>query len=190
MTLRGFLLIQENLARQGRQYDASQSTLSLALTPEMVSTFFEGHGTDDPFLDSFGRPTFFLTTSEEFLDVDPVGVAINGVSIGVVPLLGTSVGAHYALALDDVALDALRSSDSFVANNFTADIAFRFGSGSFRVATEWDFDLGELPHWGIGLTGPALGAVDVRVPAPNGRLLLLVSTEALLGARRGRRGRK
>lgn len=163
----------EGLALQGQQYDATHSALSLSLPTDLVQTFFEGHGTDDPALDKYGRPTFLLTTVEESPDLGPVGVSINGVPIGQILMQGSSQGGNYSLPLDEVALNSLLASNSFVSNNYLADVAFSFASGSFRVATEWDFLLGELPHWGVGLTGPALATAPV--PEPRGLFLIVGS---------------
>jgi len=76
-----------------------------------------------------------------------------------------------------------------------APIQFTFPSGSFRVATEWDFELDHLSHYGVGLATPAVGFEFVEpsasVPAIHpitavliAALMMVVGAAALGRARR------
>lgn len=141
----------------GKTYMAGDDTMSLAMPESLVATFFEGHGADDPLLDPIGAPIVLVTTAEESPGIGSVSVSVNDVPVGFISMAGSSTGGHYVLTIPDPALAQLRSGpNSFAARNHTATIQFGFTSGWFRVATQDDADLGNLPHWGIGITGPAL----------------------------------
>ncbi|MGH7176561.1 MAG: hypothetical protein ACREJC_04190, partial [Tepidisphaeraceae bacterium] len=167
---------------QGETYTPASAAVSLELLPDVVSDFFEGTLDDDPDLDSAGRPTLRITTSEEIGLVDPVSVFLDGIDIGQVDMDGSTLGGDYSLELSDSALTQMR--DLGVLSDNLVDVSFGIPTGSFRVATEWDFDLRDLSHWGIGLTGPGLMG---EVPEPAS---LLMPTVMMLIAIRQRRAGK
>ncbi len=173
---------QPDAPRQGRSYTPG-SNMSMGLEGGdglFRDGFFEGFRTDDPTLEAFAgdHPMFYLTTSEEDY-AGPVTVLCDGVDIGDFAMLGLPDGAQYRFDLSDVAWDALFQTGALNDNllNFT----FEFGSGSFRVATEWDQTLFDLSNYGIGLVGP--GVIDV-VPSPGA--VGLIGLAGLAAARRRR----
>lgn len=141
--------------------------------------FFEEFRTDDPNIDAFDgdRPMFLLNTIEEAYS-GQVEVLCDGVNIGAFTMLGLADGFSYQFELSDAAWAGL--FDAHVLDDSLLSFTFLFGSGDFRVSTEWDQDLFGLGNFGIQLVGP--GVASVPAPAAIGLL-------ALGGVAAGRRRR-
>jgi len=165
--------------RQGKII-VPDGSVRLELDAPFVQSFFEDTGTDDPEVQRDGFPTVLVTTSEEQY-AGPVTVSLDGVDVGQLILLGASTGADYELEIDDTRV--LELFESGTLNDLLVDVVFDFPSGDFRIATEWDFYLDDLSHYGVGLGAPpiksTLEVVGAEIPTLStlgtGTLMLLLS---------------
>lgn len=146
---------QSGEARQGRVFTPSDSATRLELDPTFINAFFvDVAGPGLPDLHRAGLPQFRWTTAEEAYS-GRVDVYIEGFLAGSVDMLGRSGGAEYGIDLSDGLLLDLYYRSSLLGD-LVADIVFKFHQGSFRVATDWDFELGRADSYGIALVAPPL----------------------------------
>lgn len=148
---------------QGKKMKSGDG-FSLELDDAFIESFFDEVGAiDDPGLIRKGPPSFVLSTTEEsFSGSTVVEMDIGGIPIGELALDGTSEGNDYVLDLDDELLLELLVSGVF--EEPAVQIGFTFESPDvedyFRIATEWDFELTDRSHYGVGLAaGPMIGVM-------------------------------
>jgi hypothetical protein len=153
---------------QGRVITSGATTI-LDLDAAFLDLFFTGTGVDDdPVQARVSTAAVFFTTSEEsgsetvqvFLELplDPP------VLLGATVLNGDSAGHTYEIPIDDAVMRDLFENDRLAG--LTAELRFELGTAAFRLATEWDFELDELDHYGVGLATPAV-SVAQPIPMPG-----------------------
>jgi hypothetical protein len=172
---------QPDMPGQGRTYTPG-SGMNMTLDPmdEVFRRgFFEGFRTDDPMLEAFAgdRPMFMLNTIFEDYS-GPLTVLCDGVNIGSISMLGLSSGSSYRLELTDLAWDALYQVGAL--DDDLLSFTFNFPSGSFQVSTEWDQQIFDLTHYGIGLMGPGI----IEVPTPHAGMIIGAASIGLMSRRR------
>jgi hypothetical protein len=165
--------------KQGRSITPGSGNGMMSFSELDRRAFFDDFAEDDPYLDRMdgSRPVIFVTTSEE-LYAGPVDVLIDGIGVGQIQMLGLLDGAMYQLDIEDGPWAALHAAGFL--DDLAAEITFEFGAGSFRVATEWDRDLGDLTRFGVELGGPAI----YGIPASGTAAVVLLG--GVLAARRRR----
>jgi hypothetical protein len=126
---------------------------TLEISADFLNNLFEGVTVDDPKITRHGSPALLLTTSAE-THAGPVTVHFDGVAVGTIAMENSPNGGNYQLFLPDSVLTALWGGGSGVLHDGSVAVTFDFPSGDFRIATEWDFEIEDLEHYGIGLAGP------------------------------------
>ncbi len=176
----------EGFAAQGEHITDGEGT-SLELDTEFVAQLFEGTGIITADTTRVLPAAIELTTfSEDF--AGSVEVFLDGIDIGSMSLTGSAIGGNYQVPISDVTM--LQLFGTGVLDDLQADITFQFPQGvpsidGFRVATEWDFDLGLAEFFGIGLAAPSVMAIAVPGPAA---WIGVAACGALGVGRRRRRG--
>jgi len=163
-----------NESNQGRIMTPGSRTV-LALEQEFVDLLLKGAVVPDPTLARSGPAFLTMTTAQESGPLS-VQVLIDGVQAGYVQLQGSSGGHSYTLPVEDAVLRTLYTSGAFA--DLVLEVGFYFASGSFRVATEWDFELGGYRHYGIGLAGPPLQRLFDLDPTPLPPAGTILATQA------------
>lgn len=143
---------------------------TLDLDPDFVSTFFEGTAVMTPGTIREIPASIGLRTYSEGLS-GSVQVKLDGVAIGSMLLTSSPNGGDYSLDIPDTVMFDLYSQG--LLSDMQASITFDFPLGtpsmdSFKVATEWDVDLGLREYYGIGLAAPSI----LVIPAPGAAALL------------------
>lgn len=173
---------QPGEATQGRVFSPLDSATSLELDPTFINAFFlDVAGPGLPDMHRAGLPQFRWITADETYS-GRVDVYIEGFLAGSVDMLGRSGGGVYRIDLSDGLLLDLYYRSSLLGD-LVADIAFKFDQGSFRIATDWDFELDRADGYGVALVAPPLRST---VPEPGTLALLGLGVVALVAPRRRR----
>jgi len=150
------------LPRQGRTM-TSGATTEVTLEPDFVQLFLLGSVTQDAALSRDGAAFLDFATSEESAPMS-VTVLLDGIAAGTAQLSGGSLGRRYVLPLSNATLQTLHAARAF--EDLRVEVRFSMPSGSFRLATDWDFEAGVSPGFGVGLAGPPLATVRLGAPPP------------------------
>lgn len=148
---------------QGKDVPAGGET-SLELGPAFAGRLFDEVVGDDPDVVRVAAPAVTLTTFSETAAGETF-VFLDSVFVGSLTLLGSPTGGDYEVPIDDARLLELHLAGAL--DDLAVEVRF-YPPGSFRIATEWDFELSHLPHYGIGLAGPAVAPAAVETILPCG----------------------
>lgn len=154
---------------QGRVMTPGNATTSLALSESFLDQFLDVSVHPQSDFSRVINAGITLTTFNEGHAGDLL-VLLEGMQIGTITLLGSTAGGSYQIEIPDMALQQLDGAHAF--DSLTAEISFEFIGGTpaswFQLATEWDFEAGASPFYGVGLAAPSV----MVVPAPATALVM------------------
>ncbi len=168
-------------ASQGADFRSGDLT-RLDLDTDWVTSFFEGTQVITPGTTRVLPASISISTlAENFSGL--VGVTLNGIAIGDITLLGSAIGGSYRVNIPDSVMSQLYNNTQ-LTTGLNAEIAFDFGAGpstrEFKIATEWDVNLGISEFYGVALEAPS-----IFVPSPASAVVLGIATLSM--TRRSRR---